>query len=61
MRRCSNCSHFDMNDSIHCYGTCEILDQDLHWTSECCCPEEEIKLVESLQAERDTKMEERFG
>ena len=54
-RKCWSCSHYDANDYIYCFGTCEILDEDLHATSECICPEDEIVLVESLLAERDEK------
>lgn len=55
MRKCWNCSHFDKNDVKNCFGTCEILDKDFHATSECTCPQEEIELVEKLQAERNEK------
>ena len=50
---CANCNHFDNNDYMNAFGTCEILDEDFHVTHECSCPPEEIKLVESLQTERD--------
>lgn len=53
IKRCWDCVHYDKNDPIHCYGTCQILDEDFHVTHECTCPPEEIRLVESLLAERD--------
>ena len=54
MKHC-NCPHFDLNDIFHCYGTCEILDEDFHISGECVCPPGEKRLVEALQAERDAK------
>ena len=60
LKKCWNCSHFDMNDAKHSFGTCEILDEDFHATSECNCPTEKIALVEKLQAERDEKNKQLF-
>ena len=52
---CIQCFHYDPNDPIHAFGTCEILDEDFHATHICTCPPEEIQLVEALQRERDNK------
>ena len=49
---CLNCSHFDFNDYLHGYGTCEPLDEDFRADTECKCPESELKLIASLQEER---------
>jgi len=54
-RNCYNCNHYDKNDHINAFGTCEILDADFHCTHLCSCPNSEIELIESLQKERDEK------
>lgn len=46
--KCFGCNHYDMNDSVHAFGTCEILNEDFHCTHECTCSKSEIQLVESL-------------
>lgn len=55
MNKCCNCIHFDMNDIVHCYGTCEIMDEDFPVYHECSCDKNEIKLVEKLIEERKGK------
>ena len=48
---CLNCKHFDFNDYLHGFGTCEPLDQDFPADTECQCPQSELDLIERLQAE----------
>ena len=32
---CINCNHYDMNDPVHCYGTCEPQEIDFRCDHEC--------------------------
>ncbi len=49
---CLGCSHYDKNDPVHCFGTCEIQDQDFRCTHECDVPEEELLSIEALLASK---------
>lgn len=52
---CLNCNHFDFNDCVHGFGTCESLDADFKAYHECTCPKSELLLIEKLQKERREK------
>lgn len=32
---CYNCNHYDKNDYVHCYGTCELQDVDFRIDHKC--------------------------
>ncbi len=45
---CLNCPHYDFNDYIHGYGTCEPQNEDFRADHECTMPADELRDIESL-------------
>lgn len=42
---CYSCRFFDKNDPVHCYGTCELQDEDFHISHECNIEDERQSVV----------------
>lgn len=60
---CYNCTFFDCNDVIHCYGTCEPQNQDFRIDHKCNLTQEQRKNIEDFlevaKAERCLKLKEK--